>query len=51
METIRTLGLSIMLFVGLYIAIVLSWMLVPVTIFLFVFFAVRTMKGVEKEFS
>jgi hypothetical protein len=44
MELLRTLGLTVMLMVGAYLAVFLSYILIPASVFLFIFFIVHTIK-------
>jgi len=49
METIKTLMFSVMVFVGIYLAIFLSYILIPASVFLFVFFVLSQIRRLEKE--
>ena len=48
LETLKTLGLTAIIVVSIYLAIFLSYILIPASVFLFVFYVLRTMHLEEK---
>ena len=49
MVTIRDFVYAIVIFVGIYLAIFLSWILIPATVFMFVLYVVRQFREFEEE--
>ena len=43
MEVFRDILLALVILVGIYLAVILSYLLIPATIFLLIFFVVREM--------
>ena len=48
METLRTLILTIGVVLGIYLAVIASYLLVPALVFLFVFFVLRESSRLEE---
>ena len=48
LETLRTLGFTVLVVVGIYLALFLSYILIPACVFLFVFYVVHTWKNSEE---
>jgi len=51
MSIIKDFFAAIMIFVGIYLAIFLSWILIPASVFMFVLYVVRQMRRLEEEDS
>lgn len=47
LETLKTLGLTVIVVVGIYLAVFLSYILIPASVFLFVFYVLRTIHSEE----
>ena len=48
LETLKTLGFTVLVVVGIYLAIFLSYILIPACVFLFVFYVLRTIRAEEE---
>lgn len=48
LETLKTLGLTVIVVVGIYLAVFLSYILIPACVFLFVFYVLRTIRSEER---
>jgi len=49
MNTIKTLLISVAIVFGTYLAVFLSYLLIPASIFMFVFFVVRQVRELDEE--
>jgi predicted RND superfamily exporter protein len=47
LETVKTLGFTVLVVIGIYLAVFLSYMLIPACVFLFVFYVIHTWKNSE----
>lgn len=49
MEMLKTIGLTVLIMIAIYLAVILSYILLPAVVFLFIFFVVKTIKDSEDK--
>ena len=47
LDTLKNIGLTIVVLVGVYLAVFLSYILIPAAVFLFIFYIVRNLDEIE----